>query len=252
MAAPIALQLYTLREALAKDYEGIMKKVSEIGYVGVETAGFPGTTPAAAAKIFKDLGLVVCSAHCPLPVGDKKQEVLDTMNLLGARRVVSGFGPDQYKTLDLIKTSCDKFNEASASAKAAGMAFGIHNHWWEFQTVEGRYVYKVMLEHLVPDVFFEIDAYWVRTGGCCPAAVVKELGSRAPLLHIKDGPCVREMPMTAAGDGKVPFPAIVEAAGANTQWAIVELDRCATDMMEAVVRSYKYMIGKGLARPKNW
>jgi hypothetical protein len=60
------------------------------------------------------------------------------------------------------------------------------------------------------------------------------------------------MAMTAAGDGKVNFPAIVEAAGPNTRWMIVELDRCATDMFEAVVRSYKYLVGKGLARPKHW
>jgi len=128
MAAPVALQLYSLRESLAKDFGGMMKKVAEIGYVGVETAGFPGTTPAGAAKLFKELGLPVCSAHMPLPVGEKKQEVLDTMNLLGCKRIVSGFGPDQFKTGDLIKATCEKFNQASASAKENGMAFGIHNH----------------------------------------------------------------------------------------------------------------------------
>ncbi|MBM4049504.1 MAG: sugar phosphate isomerase/epimerase [Planctomycetes bacterium] len=250
MPAPVALQLYTLRESLAKNFEAGVRKVAELGYVGVETAGFPGTTPAAAAKLFKELGLEVCSAHVGLPVGPKKQEVLDTMNTIGSKRIVTGFGPDQYKTTDLIKASCAKFNEAAAVARENGMTLGIHNHWWEFQQVEGRHVYKVMLENLDPGVFFEVDTYWVQTGGCDPAAVVKELGKRAPLLHIKDGPCVKELPMTAVGEGKVNFPAVVKAAGANAQWMIVELDRCATDMMDAVVKSYGYLVKNGLARGK--
>ena len=250
MAAPIALQLYSLREALAKDYEGVVRKVADIGYVGVEPAGFPGTTPQAAAKLFKELGLDVCSAHSAMPVGEKKQEVLDTMRTLGCKRIVSGFGPDQYKTLDLIKVSCEKFNEAGAAAKANGLQFGIHNHWWEFQQVEGKYVYQEMLKHLSLDVFFELDTYWVRTGGCDPAAVVKELGPRAPLLHIKDGPCAKGMHMTAVGEGIVNFPAIVRNAGTNAEWMIVELDSCASDMLEAVVKSYAYLVKNWLAHGK--
>ena len=63
MTAPIALQLYTVRDALAKDFNGVIQQIADMGYIGVETAGFPGTTPQAAARLFKDLGLTVCSAH---------------------------------------------------------------------------------------------------------------------------------------------------------------------------------------------
>ena len=248
MSAPIALQLYTLREAMAEDFDGVVRKVADVGYVGVEPAGFPGTTPEAGARLFRELGLEVPSAHTPLPIGEKKQEVLDTMEALGSRRIVSGQGPDDFNTMDRIKAACDRFNEASAVAVEHGMTFGIHNHWWEFLQVEGRYVYQVMLEHLAPEVFFEVDTYWVKTAGVDPAAVVRELGVRAPLLHIKDGPCTKEAPMTAVGEGVVDFHSIVEAAGETAEWMIVELDRCATDMMEAVATSYTYLIEEGLAR----
>lgn len=248
MPAPIALQLYTLREAMAQDFEGVVRKVADVGYVGVEPAGFPGTTPEAAGRLFGELGLEVPSAHTPLPIGEQKQEVLDTMNALGSRRIVSGLGPDHFKTTDQIKASCDTLNEASAAAVEHGMTFGIHNHWWEFLQVEGRYVYQVMLEHLASEVFFEVDTYWVKTAGVDPAAVVRELGARAPLLHIKDGPCTKEAPMTAVGEGIVDFHSIAEAGGNIAEWMIVELDRCATDMMEAVEKSYTYLIGERLAR----
>jgi hypothetical protein len=54
--------------------------------------------------------------------------------------------------------------------------------------------------------------------------------------------------MTAVGEGVMDFPGIIQAGEGSTEWLIVELDRCATDMMEAVEKSYKYLVGKGLAR----
>lgn len=248
MPAPVALQLYTVREAMNKDFEATVERVAEMGYAGVEPAGFPGTTPEKAARLFDSLGLSVTSAHLGVPVGEHRQYTLDTAHALGTTRIVSGFGPDRFETVDKIKAACDLFNEGAAVATDHGMTFGIHNHWWEFQKVEGRYVYEVMLEHLSPDVFFEIDVYWVQTGGPDPVSVVKRLGARAPLLHIKDGPCDKDLPMTAVGDGKVDIPGVVEAGHPHAEWLIVELDRCATDMFEAVQKSYDYLVRNGLGR----
>ncbi len=250
MPAPISLQLYSLREQAAKDYAGTVRQVADMGYIGVEPAGYPGTTVEAAARLFQDLGLKAGSAHLGLPVGADKQSSIDQAGVLGAQYIVSGKGPKDFETLDLVKATCEQFNEAAANAKAAGFRFGIHNHWWEFSPLAqtGQPVYKHMLEYLTPEVYFQVDTYWVQTGGCDPAAVVAELGSRCPLLHIKDGPCNREQAMQAVGQGKVDFPAIVAAAGTTTEWMIVELDRCDTDMVEAVAESYRYLVGKGLAQ----
>ena len=88
----------------------------------------------------------------------------------------------------------------------------------------------------------------LQTAGCDPAKVAAEMGARAPFLHIKDGPCVKEEPMTAVGDGVVDVPALIEAGKPNTEWLVVELDRCATDMMEAVNKSYQYLVANGLAK----
>jgi len=172
------------------------------------------------------------------------------MAAFGCQRIVSGRGPDSFKTMDLIKQTCDLFNEAQTVAAGNGMVLGIHNHWWEFLQVEGRYVYQVMLEYLDPAILFQIDTYWVQTAGLDPALVVKELGPRASLLHIKDGPALKGEPQVAVGDGVMDFPSIVQAAGDTAEWLIVELDHCATDMIEAVQKSYQYLVGEGLARGK--
>ncbi|MCA9964567.1 MAG: sugar phosphate isomerase/epimerase [Anaerolineales bacterium] len=249
MTAPISIQLYTVREALAEDFTGTIKRIADIGFVGVETAGFPGTTPAAAKALFDDLGLVVSGAHSPLPLGDKQNEVLDTMAALGSNRLISAFmPPDQYKTVAQIQQVCATLNEAYAVAAANGLTLGVHNHWWEFQQAEGRYPYHIWLEELDPAIFFEVDTYWVTTAGLDAAEVVREFGSRAPLLHIKDGPANTEEPMLAAGQGVMDFPRIIAAGEANTEWLVVELDRCATDMLTAVSQSYSYLTQKGLAR----
>ncbi len=249
MPAPIALQLYTLRDALAQDFEGVIRQVASIGYAGVEPAGFHGNTPQAAKQLFDELELAVPAAHLDLPIGERRDEILDTAQTLGARYIVNGgLGPKRFATVDLIKEVCEQFNEASAAATSRGMRFAVHNHWWEFEPVEGQYPYQLMMELLDPNVVWEVDTYWVKTAGPDPVAVLGELGARAPLLHIKDGPAVQSEPMVAAGQGTLDIPAIVRAGEAHTEWLIVELDRCATDMLEAVAQSYRYLAEEGLGR----
>ena len=250
MAAPVALQLYTLREELAEDFEGTLRKIAEIGYVGVEPAGFRGTTPGEAARLFKELELEVPSAHVPLPVGDQKEAILDEAELIGTKRIISGLGESDLSSEDAIRRSCEKFNQAQEAAASRGLRFGIHNHWWEFNKIGKRYVFQIMQEYLLPEIFFEVDTYWAQTAGADPAAAVAELGERAPLLHIKDGPAKKDVPMTAVGDGVLDFHKIVEVGGEHIRWMIVELDACTTDMLEAVQKSYTYLIREGLARGK--
>ena len=248
MPAPIALQLYSVRDAAAKDYAAVVTRVAGMGYAGVEWSAITGTTVQAAARLFKDLGLAVPSAHLPLPVGDKKNEAIDTAKTIGSPCIVSGKGADDFKTLDLVKRTCAIFNEASANVRASGLTFGIHNHWWEYLQVEQRYVYEIMLEQLDPAIFFQLDTYWIQTAGVDAAAIVKRFGKRAPSLHIKDGPCVKGEPQVGLGDGVMDIPSVIKAGGKNSAWLVVEFDHCATDMMAAVEKSLRYLVKEGLGR----
>jgi len=242
MSGKIALQLYSVRDLLPKDFAGTIRRIAAMGYEGIETGDFPGTTLSEATKLFKKLGLSVTSAHIfPPPVGDKLKEAMEVMSQLNSKRIVSGYGPDRFDTLDKTKRACEEFNKANALARANGLILGIHNHWWEYLKVESSYPYKVMLEYLDPTVEFQVDTYWVKTAGVDPAIVVKELGKRAPLLHIKDGPAVKEKPNVAVSDGSLDVPAIVKAGEGATEWLIVEFDSCATDIMVAVEKSCQYL-----------
>ena len=248
MTVPVALQLYSLREAMAEDFNGVVKKVADMGYIGVETAGFPGTTPREARSLFDDLGLQITSAHGQLPVGDKKNEMLDLAEELGCNRLVcAALRSEYYETADKIKSTCDLINQAGANAAERGVSLGMHNHWWEFEKVDGQVPFMVLKECLDSSIFFQIDAYWAKAAGFDPISVIKEMGDRAPLIHIKDGPAVRGEPMVALGEGSLDIAGIVNAAEGAMDWLIVELDVVATDMLTAVEKSYRYLIDQGLA-----
>lgn len=244
---PIALQLYTVREEAAKDFPSTLRKVADIGYKGVETAGLHGCDPKEVAKMVADLGMVVCSSHTALPNKENLQQIVDVEKTLGNSRAISGFGPDDFKTVDAVKAAAAKLAQAAELLRPYGMTFGFHNHWWEFDRVDGQCVYDILMAECGA-AFSELDVYWCAWGKSDPADVVKRYGARIPLLHIKDGMLETSHPHTAVGSGKLDMPKIIGAADQNVlEWLVVELDDCATDMMEAVRDSYRYLVSNGLA-----
>lgn len=248
---PAALQLYSVRDALAADFEGTVRQAADMGYVGVEPyGGMPGGL-SNAASLFRQLGLEVFNAHVAFPDEANKDAMLEAAEAFGMPRATVAFlPPTEFETIDAIKQVCERLNRASEFARANGLALGYHNHWWEFKQVEGQSTLDLMLDELDDAVFLEIDTYWAQVGGLDAVEAIRRAGGRAPLIHLKDGSMNREDAMLAVGTGKMPIPAIVEAAAATAEWHIVELDRCDTDMLQAVQDSYDYLTSNGLARGK--
>jgi sugar phosphate isomerase/epimerase len=245
---PLSIQLYTVREAAAKDFIGVLKKIAAIGYKGVEFAGLHGFKPAEIRKVLDDSGLVASSSHAGLPGPENLQEMVDTAGTLGYKLIITGKGPDDFRTVDGIRQAAEQFQAGAAVLKGTGLSLGYHNHWWEFNLVDGRLGMEIFLE-LAPDVFSQTDVYWAcNFGAVDPAKFIRSHKKRIPILHLKDGCFVRDHPHTAVGQGRVNFARVVKAADPKVlQWLVVELDACATDMMRAVEDSYKYLTEAGLA-----
>ncbi|MFQ6096205.1 MAG: sugar phosphate isomerase/epimerase family protein [Armatimonadota bacterium] len=245
---PIALQMYTIREACERDLAGMLRKVADIGFKGVEFANLHGMAPADVRKMLDDLGLRCCSSHVPMPTKENVNQLVDQENTLGNTRLVSGFGPDEFKTIEQCERAAARVQEAASLLEGTGMTLGYHNHWWEFEPVEGKIPHDILMDE-APSVFAEIDVYWAAWGKSDPVRVVEQKKDRAPLLHIKDGTLKEAQPHTAVGAGALDMRAIVAAADPNVlEWLVVELDSCATDMMQAVRDSYRYMTSEGLAQ----
>ena len=258
----IALQLYTVRNQIKNNIADTLHRIADIGFEYVETAFWPeNISLKEASRHLKDAGLKVSSAHVELPFGDKKSAMLEIAEAFNCKKMIWHGWPEdkRYSTLDGTRELVDIYNESNHFAKLNGLQFGLHNHWWEFRNkVDGRYVYEVLLESIEPDIFFEIDTYWVKVAGHNPAKIVSKFGKRAPLLHIKDGPAKwndsllqdNPDPMVAVGKGLQNFPAIVKASNGNTEWMVVEMDVTATDVFDAIRDSYNYLVKNKMAKGK--
>ena len=260
--AKLSVQLYTVREQIKNDLPGTLKRIREIGFEFVETAFWPeGISLQKAAQYIRDAGLSVSSSHIEIPLGAQKQIMLDTAAAYNCKKMIWHGWPEdkRYSSLEGTMELVSIYNDAGKFAKANGLEFGLHNHWWEYRNkVGGRYVYEVLLESVDKDIFFELDVYWVKVAGQDPAAIVKKFGDRARLLHIKDGPAKwndslpkdNPDPMTAVGKGTQNFPSILKAADGNPEWWVVEMDKTAGDPFDALKESFDYLLDNKMARVK--
>jgi sugar phosphate isomerase/epimerase len=249
---PIGLQLYSVREALAEDFEGTVRRVAEMGYIGVEPYGGLPTDLNDAAALFNELGLQVFNSHVGIPEGDGKEALLKIAEAFNLSQVAIAFlPPEQFETIDAIKRSCEQLNQANEFAKSNNLKLGYHNHWWEFKELDGQSTLELILAELEQDIFLEVDTYWVQAGGMDVLSMLEAVGSRAPLIHVKDGSTDPEDSMLAVGDGKMPVPGIIDVTASTAEWYIVELDRCETDMLKAVEKSYEYLTSNGYAKGNN-
>jgi sugar phosphate isomerase/epimerase len=249
-SAPISVQLYSLRDEAAKDFEGVLRKLGNIGFVGVEVAGFHDLTPKQYAAIVEESGLVTSSAHLTDLSPDGLNTMLDDLDEIGCNVAVCAvMRSNHFADLDAVKATADALNKANDIARSRGFSLGYHNHWWEFSTsFDGQTAWSALFERLDTTVFAELDIYWATLGGVDPRQVIADLGERVWLLHVKDGPCdAPESPMVAVGSGTLDVPAIL-ASAPTAKWHIVELDRCATDMLAALADSHRYLVDSGLSR----
>ncbi|MEC7288207.1 MAG: hypothetical protein VXU42_05880, partial [Verrucomicrobiota bacterium] len=108
----ISVQLYSLRDALEADFESTIRRLSVIGYPCVEPAGLHGRKPTEVAKLLADLNLTAPSAHCGLPIGDAKNEIIETALELGHRYLITGVPPggqDDYTSIDQVRAIAEQY-----------------------------------------------------------------------------------------------------------------------------------------------
>lgn len=263
----LTVQLYSVRELAKQNYEATIRAIADIGFSCVEPAGYPGGTPEAAAKLFKELGLRAPSCHGKLPVGEEKNRVLDETLMMGHEAVITGCPPnfrEDFSSLDRIRALAELYCEAAENAAAHGIQIGYHNHDWDLAEIEGQRGYRVFLDNTPETVLWEADIFWVARAGLNPSDFLNEIGSRGKFLHFKDGVVGGKeafveketadgkimvsdaTPFLPAGRGEVDLLSAAKAA-VHAEYLAVELDSYPGDMMEAVAESYRYLTQNGIA-----
>jgi sugar phosphate isomerase/epimerase len=243
MPNPIALQLWTIRDAMASDADEALRRVRTAGFSAVELAPLPpGLTPGRLAECLARHDLAVVSIHGDLPSPANLDRWLEMTRECRCPRIIwHGWPRDpRFESVAGVRDLIAACNAAGAIAQDHGLQFGLHNHWWEFEPVEGEIPIRLFNESLHPDIFWQLDVYWARTAGADPAAILPGLMPRLGSLHWKDGPAVHGRPMTALGRGVIDVPRILGALTSRVDW-VIELDECDTDPLEAARQGREYL-----------
>jgi sugar phosphate isomerase/epimerase len=185
---PVGIQLYTVDAELKRDVPGTLKKIREIGYEEVETAGFANLDGTEFRKQLDAAELVCHSAHLQMNSPDLGPVFADA-NAVGAHfAVCSAMLPPGNPTVDGYKKMAARLNEIGKEAKQAGLQYAYHNHNMEFQKLEdGRTGYDILLSETDPQlVCFEIDCGWMVAAGHHPPNYFSRFPKRIRMLHIKD------------------------------------------------------------------
>lgn len=235
---PIALQMYTLRDLTAKDFAGTFREVSSMGYDGVEFAGTGGLSAKEMKTLLDDLNLRPAGSHIGLDVLEKDLNSAIDYNLaIGNPFIVCPFLPQERRAdADGYRAIAELFNKIGAECKRQGIGFAYHNHAFEFEKFDGVYGLDLLYGNTDPElVKAEVDTYWVLYGGEDPAAFLRKMAGRCPLVHLKDMEAGTERDFAPVGTGVLPLNAIADAAPvAGAQWYIVEQDRCKLPPLESV------------------
>lgn len=247
-ADQLALQLYTVREACARDFVGTLRAVAELGYTAVELTDLYGLTPEQARSTFDELGLRAPAFHIGHAALEKDLgQIVSRMQTLGGEFVVVPWTPEEHRrSADAARAFAARFNEWGRALRAEGLRLAYHNHDFEFKPLEGSSFWEIFLAETDPAlVELELDVCWVKVGGHDPAAIIAQNAQRAAIVHLKDVAPSGDRPFTA-GEGTLDWDPILAAArAAGTAWYIVEEDQ-PRDPLDDVRRAREHMLKRAI------
>jgi len=234
-----SLQLYTVRRHLDEDVAGTLAKVAEAGYTAVELYRLEQYRDRYRNGL-KVTGLRAISAHADLVTGDL-DALLTIARELGVETLIEPrIAQEQWATRTSIQEAAARLNEVARISLDTGIQVGYHNHHEEMAQIDGRTALEIFADALDDDVVLEVDVFWAEVGGVSAADLLRRLGPRVQLLHLKDGPRSHELlTQRPLGQGDIPIGAVLAAAPDAVR--IVEFDDYAGDPLAGALESLRYL-----------
>ena len=230
---PIGVQLYCVREIIGKDIPGHLKGLKEMGYEGVDFAGYYGKKAEELRKLLDDAGLKCCGTHTGLNTlkGDELKKTIEFNKILGNKYLICP-GMDG-KTVEGWKDLAKLFTEISEKLKPEGMLTGYHAHGGDFKKLGDTTPWDVFFSAAGPDVVMQMDTGNCMGGGGDPVAYLKKFPGRTQTIHLK------EHGGGVIGEGKVAWKEVFELCETTckTEWYIIEEEGGAQKAMETLKRA---------------
>lgn len=233
----LAVQLYSLRHDYSngEEFLKILEKVKEIGFEGVEFAGYAGLEPEVIKAKLDELGLTAVGCH--MGIENYTPENIDASIQLGKKLGMKymGVGGAPHTTREELDFLVDTYTQANKKGETEGIRFYYHNHTEEF---ENKLDGMLVMDYIAKGAYLEIDTYWSYCGGADNYDYITSHSDRIPLLHVKDGLDRRP---TALGEGDNDLLSVFRAAkDAGIEWLILENDDPVPTGLEDITRSMKY------------
>ncbi len=255
----LAAQLYTVRDftKTPKELAATLHKVRQMGYQAVQASAIGPIAPEEFKALLDSEGLTLCNTHTDYGrLLNDLPAVIAEHKLWNCRHVAIGSMPSAFRGQGEagFRAFARAANEIGRKLYDAGLTFSYHNHSFEFVRFGQRTGLDVIFEESDPRYLqAEIDTYWVQHGGGDPAAWVRKMRGRMPVVHLKDMVIIQgeewmgQQTMAEIGEGNLNWPAILEACReAGVQWYAVEQDTCQRDPFESLAISYNNLHAMGL------
>jgi sugar phosphate isomerase/epimerase len=215
---PVGLEMYSVRDELAKDPTATVRAVAKMGYEVVEFfAPYFNWTPAQAKdmrKLMDDLGIRCNSTHNNGPsfTADGVPKAIELNKILGSQYVVMA-SAGRVVGLDGWKKVADQLSDISEKLKPAGLRTGYHNHEPEFAALDGKRPMDVLAANTPKEVMLQLDVGTCVEAGSDPVAWINANPGRIRCIHCKDwAPGPDKGYRVLFGEGDSPWPRIFEAA----------------------------------------
>jgi sugar phosphate isomerase/epimerase len=225
---PVGLQLYSVRKECEKDFSGTLKKVADMGYQGVEFAGFYDIPAKKMRSLLDELGLQCCGSHTQLTAleGDEFEKTVQYNKIIGNKYLIIPSLPEEKRqTIEDWKKMAELFNGLAKKLEPHGMVVGYHNHDFEFKPIEGHEPWDILFSNTDKSVVMQIDTGNCMKGGGDPLAILKKFPGRATTVHFKA--YSESNPKALIGEDEVPWKEVLKVCrtSAGTEWIIIEEEK---------------------------
>lgn len=200
----MGLQLFTIRDAMAKDPLGSIKYARSLGYEDGEIYGYDGendTYYGIKSKEFKknlvDLDFTISSGHYdfssrfnePMEILERYvDQCIEGSHSIGSKYITWPWLAPEFRDIENFKLLTDKLNKIGEQVTKAGLEFAYHNHDFEFTDHNGEQGYTIILAGTDSNlVKLQMDMYWVEHSSEKNInQLIVENPGRYVMWHIKD------------------------------------------------------------------
>jgi sugar phosphate isomerase/epimerase len=225
----MGLQLYTIRDAMARNAADSLMQIAKMGYQDTETYGFDpssisyyGYKAKDFLQLLRQSGVTTTSGHYDLfkYLNAPDQDLLDYVDkcIEGAHALQQKYITWPWldpadRNLDKFKLLATKLNLIGERIAKSGLGFAYHNHDFEFVDYNGTNGYNIIMNETDPKfVKLQVDLYWVsRAAAISPAALFRKQPGRFVMWHIKDMDKVTK-DYTEMGNGSIDYTKILPDA----------------------------------------